>query len=206
LFCRQVFFSEDDFPKSKSKYEDDIHLSKSYDDDLSKTRYDDDLPKKRYDEDLPKKRYGDDNFNKKQSYNDLSLKKRSDEERRTFDNGRRYLSEQNGSSRDVVDSGIENDHPKQRTRTAERTSSRVSERTSSRVSTLRRNTSGRESPAMQSARLVQQASKSSSPRRRSLSILDEDGVDNTQDNNRYILKFISVQLTLHRQGHLHGQC
>jgi hypothetical protein len=210
---RQVFFSEDDFPKGNRYNDDSPPARKSYEDDVPKKRFgDDDFPKKRYDEESSKhissKRY-DEELLKKKSYDDLSLKKRYDVDeaapRKRYENGRtgsssgghRYLSEQSSSGRDVVDSGIENDHPKQRTRggggaerSAERTSSRVSERTSSRVSTLRRDhgrEQDRDSPAMQSARLVQQASKSSSPRRRSLSILDEDGHDGTNvENNRSV--------------------
>lgn len=211
---RQVFFSEDDFPKGRHN-DDSPPARKSYEDDAPKKRFgDDDFPKKRYDDESSKhitsKRYDEELLLKKKSYDDLSVKKRyelDEAPRKRYENGRtgsssgghRYLSEQSSSGRDVVDSGIENDHPKQRTRaaerSAERTSSRVSERTSSRVSTLRKDHHGRDhgreqdrdSPAMQSARLVQQASKSSSPRRRSLSILDEDGHDSTNvENNRSV--------------------
>ncbi|XP_059470009.1 serine/arginine repetitive matrix protein 1-like [Neocloeon triangulifer] len=180
---RQVLFNEDDYPKTR--YENDLPIRNSYEDEFPKKRYDDDYPKKKLDEDLtPKKRYEEDLTPKKRYDDDPPRKKYEFGQRVNLSSHQRYASDHN--SRDVVDSGIENDHPKHRTRTSERserTSSRVSERTPSRVSTLRRET-GRESPAMPSARLVQQASKSSSPRRRSLSILDEDTQVNDQDNNR----------------------
>ncbi|CAB3376608.1 Hypothetical predicted protein [Cloeon dipterum] len=180
---RQVLFNEDDYPKAR--YEDDLPVRNGYEEDYSKKRYDDEYPKKRYDDDLPKKRL-DEELTPKKRYDDVPLKKYEFGQRVSSSSGGggggRYTSDH--SSRDVVDSGIENDHPKYRTRTSERTSSRVSERTPSKVSTLRRESAGRESPAMPSARLVQQASKGGSPRRRSLSILDEqEAMENDRDNN-----------------------